>query len=235
MKREEIFNAIKGGLIISCQAQPNEPLHSSFIMGKMALASELAGATGIRADTVADIKEIRSNTNLPIIGIVKKDFEDSKVFITPTISEVRELANEGVEIIAMDATFNSRPNNESLGEIVKQIRIEYPEQLLMADCSSYEDAINAEKLGFDFIGTTLFGTADDGWTGKIIENDFALIKKLLNDLSTPLIVEGHINTPELAKQVQELKPHSMVIGSAITRPMWIAKTFINKIKEVNNE
>lgn len=232
MNTQEIKEKIKNGLIISCQAQPNEPLYSSFIMGKMALASDIAGASGIRASTVIDIREIRKNTDLPIIGIIKKDFDDSKVFITPTYSEVKELADEGVEIIALDATSDVRPNGETLEEIVKKTREEYPDQLLMADCATFEDAVNAEKIGFDFIGTTLFGTTDDGETGKIIENDFELLKKLIGELNTPLIAEGHINTPELAKRVQELGPFSMVIGSAITRPLWIAEKFIKKIKEV---
>ena len=60
MKNLDIFDRIRGGLIVSCQALENEPLHSSFIMSRMAVAAEISGAAGIRANTVADITEIRS-------------------------------------------------------------------------------------------------------------------------------------------------------------------------------
>lgn len=233
MNKQETLNKVKGGLIISCQAQPNEPLFSSFIMGKMALASTQAGAVGIRASTVIDIEEIRKNTDLPIIGIIKENYDDSKVFITPTLKEALELADANVEIIALDATDDPRPNGEKLEDIVKELKSKYPEIALMADCSKMEDVYNAEKIGFDIIGTTLFGTEEDG-SGEIFLNDSAILKEIINNVKIPLIVEGHIDTPELAAKVQKLGPWAMVIGSSITRPQWIAQRFIKKIKEVEN-
>ena len=101
--------ALKGKLIVSCQALPHEPLHSSFIMGRMALAAKEGGAFGIRANTREDIKEIQSQVDLPIIGIVKRDYEDSKIYITPTMKEIDELMEVKPEIIAMDATISARP------------------------------------------------------------------------------------------------------------------------------
>ena len=105
MTNQEILKAIKGQLIVSCQALPEEPLHSSFIMGRMALAAFQGGAKGIRANTVEDIQEIKKIVNLPIIGIIKKVYVDEpNVYITPTIKEVDALVKEGVDIIALDAT-----------------------------------------------------------------------------------------------------------------------------------
>ena len=46
-------------LIVSCQALPDEPLHSDFIMARMAVAAEEGGASGIRANSVVDIAAIR--------------------------------------------------------------------------------------------------------------------------------------------------------------------------------
>ena len=150
-------HSIHGGLIVSCQALPDEPLHSSFIMGKMAYAAAEGGAVGIRANTPEDITEIKQNVNLPIIGIIKRDYEGCPVYITPTMREIDELIPSAPDIIAIDATSRPRPNGLTLSDFVRQIREKYPDQLLMADCSTIEEAINADRLGFDFIGTTLVG------------------------------------------------------------------------------
>ena len=156
----EEISSIKGKLIVSCQALPDEPLHSSFIMGKMAKAAKQGGAKGIRANTSEDIKEIKNEVDLPVIGIVKKDYEDSKVYITPTMKEVDDLISSKAEIIAMDATKDLRPGGIGIDEFFKEVKKKYPNQLFMADCSTVDEAINADKLGFDFIGTTLVGYTD---------------------------------------------------------------------------
>ena len=140
-----ILDKINGGLIVSCQALPEEPLHSSFIMGRMAVAAEQGGAVGIRANTKEDIKEIKKYTDLPIIGIVKRNYKESNVYITATIKEVDELMEVGCEIIALDATDQKRPDGQTLGEFVKQIKQLYPEVLLMADASTYEEVLEAER------------------------------------------------------------------------------------------
>ena len=193
--KEKIKN-LKGKLIVSCQALPEEPLHSSFIMGRMALAAKVGGASGIRANTKEDIKEIQTQVELSIIGIVKRDYEDSEIYITPTMKEVDELMEVKPEIIAIDATKNLRPNGVTLDEFYAQIREKYPDQPLMADCSTYEEAIHADELGFDFIGTTLVGYTDQSKDMKIEQNDFELIKEIVKIVKHNVIAEGNINTPE---------------------------------------
>ena len=79
-----MLEKIKGGLVVSCQALPDEPLHSSFIMGRMALAAKQGGAVGIRAQSKEDIMEIKKTVDLPVIGIVKRNYPDSDIYITPT-------------------------------------------------------------------------------------------------------------------------------------------------------
>ena len=148
---------IHNNLIVSCQALEGEPLHSSFIMSKMALAAQMGGAKGIRANSVEDIHAIKKEVDLPIIGIIKKDYVGTDVYITPTMKEVDALVEEGVDIIAMDATIQSRLNDLSLDDFFKAVKEKYPHQLFMADCSTVEEAIHADELGFDFIGTTLVG------------------------------------------------------------------------------
>lgn len=217
-------------LIVSCQALPEEPLHSSFIMGRMALAAKEGGAAGIRANTKEDIAEIRKNVDLPIIGIVKRDYPDCKVYITPTMKEIDELMEVKPEIIAIDATKDLRPNGVALDEFYAQIREKYPNQLLMADCSTYEEAKHADELGFDFIGTTLVGYTEQSKDMKIEQNDFELIKKIVKNVKHNVIAEGNINTPEKVKRVMQLGVFSIVVGSAITRPQLITKTFVDVLK-----
>ena len=112
------------------------------------------------ANTKEDIKEIQSQVDLPVIGIVKRDYEGSKVYITPTMKEIDELMEVGPEIIAVDATSDLRPGNITIDQFFGQIKEKYPDQLLMADCSTIEEAIHADELGFDFIGTTMVGYTD---------------------------------------------------------------------------
>lgn len=225
------FDVIEGKLIVSCQALPDEPLHSPVIMGRMALAAKEGGASGIRANTREDIIEIKRVVDLPIIGIVKKNYEDSHVYITPTMAEVDELVSANVDIIALDATIELRPNNMSLEVFFKLVKEKYPHQKFMADCSTLEEAIEADRLGFDFIGTTLVGYTRYTEGTQIEANDFELIKKILSSVKTPVIAEGNISTPEKARRVLELGCYSVVVGSAITRPQWITKKFIDEMEK----
>lgn len=232
---EKYLEALKGHLIVSCQALPHEPLHSSFIMGRMALAAKEGGAKGIRANTKEDILEIKKNVDLPVIGIVKRDYDDSKVYITPTMKEIDELMEVKPEIIAVDATSDLRPNGVTIDEFYKEIRLKYPDQLLMADCSTVEEALHADELGFDFIGTTLVGYTKQSKGMKIEENDFEIIRTILEKSSHKVIAEGNINTPEKAKRVIELGCYSVVVGSIITRPQLITKSFTEAIDTIKKE
>lgn len=221
----EKVESLKGKLIVSCQALPHEPFHSSFIMGRMALAAKEGGAYGIRANTKEDIAEIQTQVDLPVIGIVKRDYEDSKVYITPTMKEINELMEVRPDIIALDATHSLRPGGRTLDEFYREIRKSYPEQLLMADCSTVEEALFADQLGFDFIGTTLVGYTDQSKSLKIESNDFEIIRQIVAKVKHRVIAEGNINTPEKARRVIELGAFSVVVGSIITRPQLITKSF----------
>lgn len=221
---------LKGKLIVSCQALPHEPLHSSFIMGRMALAAKEGGACGIRANTPEDIKEIQQNVDLPIIGIVKRDYEDSDIYITPTIKEVDELMEVKPEIIAMDATMAKRPGGLTLDEFFHQVKEKYPDQLWMADCSTVEEALHADELGFDFLGTTMVGYTPQSKHLKIEANDFEIIREIVSKAKHRVIAEGNINTPEKARRVIELGAFSVVVGSIITRPQLITKNFADALR-----
>lgn len=221
---------IKHQLIVSCQALEDEPLHSSFIMSKMALAAKQGGAGGIRANSVVDIKAIKQEVDLPIIGIIKKDYPGTDIYITTTMEEIDALVEVQVDIIAIDATDRLRLNNQTLADFFKEVKQKYPNQLFMADCSTVSEAIHADQLGFDFIGTTLVGYTNESKDLKIEADDFKIIKDILKAVKHPVIAEGNIDTPEKAKRVLELGCYSVVVGSIITRPQIITKRFVEKMK-----
>ncbi|WP_027088554.1 N-acetylmannosamine-6-phosphate 2-epimerase [Thomasclavelia saccharogumia] len=222
---------IKDSLIVSCQALENEPLHSSFIMSRMALAAKMGGAKGIRANSISDIHEIKKVVDLPIIGIIKKDYPGTSVYITPTMKEVDDLVKEGVDIIAMDATFSKRLNNESIDEFFEKVKNKYPQQMFMADCSTVAEAIHADAIGFDFIGTTLVGYTPQSKGDKIEANDFEIMREIIKEVKHPVIGEGNLNTPLKARRALELGCYSVVVGSIITRPQVITKSFVDEIEK----
>lgn len=223
-----MLEKLKGKLIVSCQALPDEPLYSSFIMGRLAIAAKQGGASGIRAQSVEDINEIMRVCDLPMIGIIKRTYEDSEVFITATKKEVEELLTTKCQIIALDATKRKRPNNESCEDLVKLIHKHG--RLAMADCSTYEECVVAQEIGFDIVSTTLCGYTS--YSKQLEGPNFELLKKCVDTLHVPVIAEGKINTPEdLQRVYDECGVYAAVVGGAITRPKQITERFVAALKK----
>ncbi len=221
------FEQVKGKLIVSCQALPDEPLHSSYIMGRMAYAAYVGGASGIRANTVADIKEIKTTVDLPIIGIIKHQYGDNNVYITPTMTEIDALVAEGVDVIAIDGTKRERPDGRTLENLMKEVRAKYPDQLFMADISCAEEAVECERLGFDIVGTTLVG-----YTEYTKGNDpLTELAKVVAAVKIPVIGEGNLDTPAKAKKALETGAYAVVVGGAITRPQQITRKFVTEMEK----
>lgn len=225
----------KHNFFVSCQALKGEPLYGGDTVLKLAIAAIEGGAQGIRTSQINNIKKVQQkNFNVPLIGIIKKDYKNSEVFITATLKELIKIMETGVEIIAIDATLRKRPK-ETLELMVAYFKKnKQKHQLLMADCSNELDVENAIKLNFDIISTTLRGYTKETKNSSNTENDFAFIKWCINKLKSTkikIIAEGGINTPEEAKKVLDLGADAVVIGSAITRPKFITEVFLKKIKE----
>lgn len=231
MEKIKLLESFKGKLIVSCQALPGEPLYieNGTIMPLMAKAAEKAGATGIRANGVLDIKEIKKIVNLPVIGLIKKQYNNFPQYITVTMAEIDALVEAKADIVALDCTLRERVDGRTINEFITAIKEKYPNIILMADISTFEEGINAEKAGVDLVGTTLSGYTP--YSTKIEGPDYQLVEKLVKILKIPVIAEGRIHEPKQAKKMLEIGAYAVVVGGAITRPLEITQRFI---KEINS-
>lgn len=229
MNKNKLLDQLKGGLVVSCQALAEEPLHDPYIMARMAFAAKEGGAVGIRANSNQDIMAIKKIVDLPVIGIVKRDYEDSDVYITATIKEVTEVVKAGAEVVAVDATDRVRPNGLTLEEFYNQIREEYPTILIMADISTFDEGLKAASLGFDLIATTLSGYTS--YTEGINLPNLNLVKLLTETINVPVMAEGGYWLPEQLQEAINSGAHGCIVGSAITRPMEITKRFVKSLEK----
>lgn len=209
------------GLIVSCQALADEPLHGAAMMARMAAAAEEGGAAGIRANGAADVRAIKQTVSLPVIGIVKRNYPDSVVYITPTLREIDELLEAGADIIAFDATRQSRPENYTLEQITAYLNAN--KAVSMADISILEEALYAESLGVSCVSTTLSGYTP--YSRQQEGPNLELLGMCAQRLKIPVIAEGRISKPSQVEEALDLGAHAVVVGSAITRPQLITRQF----------
>ncbi|MFB8375119.1 N-acetylmannosamine-6-phosphate 2-epimerase [Paenibacillus taichungensis] len=209
------------GLIVSCQALADEPLHGAAMMARMAAAAEEGGAAGIRANGAADVRAIKQTVSLPVIGIVKRNYPDSAVYITPTLREIDELLEAGADIIAFDATRQSRPKNHTLEQITAYLNANGV--VSMADISILEEALYAESLGVSCVSTTLSGYTP--YSRQQEGPNLELLGMSAQRLKIPVIAEGRISKPFQVEEALDLGAYAVVVGSAITRPQLITRQF----------
>ena len=230
MTKQELFQQIKGKVIVSCQAVPGEPLYveERSIMYLMARAAKRAGTPMIRTSSVRDVVAIKEETGLPVIGLIKVQYDGFESYITPTMKEVDALVEAGSDIIALDCTDQKRGDGKTAGEFIREIREKYPDAVLMADISTYEEGVNAWKSGVDLVGTTMSGYT--AHSVKLDGPDYELVRKLSATVDIPVIGEGRVHSPEQAVEILDAGAYAVVVGGAITRPLEIAQRFIKAVE-----
>ena len=228
MTAPEIAARIRGGLLVSCQALPGEPLFGADIMARLAVAADTGGAVGIRANSPADIAAIRAVTSLPLIGLSKVDVAGFDVYITPTLADAQAVAGAGADVVALDAT--SRPHPEgTAAAFIKRVQAETGKPVF-ADISTYDEALQAQDAGADFVSTTMSGYTSDSPQSEA--PDLNLVERLASVLTIPLIAEGRIATPEQARAALDAGAWAVVVGGAITRPQQITERFVRAVRRL---
>ncbi|MBP0012173.1 MAG: N-acetylmannosamine-6-phosphate 2-epimerase [Roseofilum sp. SID3] len=201
------------GLIVSCQAPVSSPLHDPSAIAAMAKAALNQGATAVRIDTPAHIRAVREQTDAPIIGLWKRQFPDSEVYITPQFSQAVELAQAGADWIAIDATNRPRPGNETLHTLIAQIHQQLNKPVF-ADVDTLESANVAFDAGADLLATTLYGYTPE--TRHLTPPGYDLLEQLVQNFSCPMVCEGGISSPEMAQKALDLGAIAVVVGTDIT-------------------
>jgi len=221
----DIIANLKRKVIVSSQAMPDEPFYNEIAMTALMHSVINGGASALRVAGSRDVK-IAKRFNVPVVGLTKPDKLPHNwkeiVYITPGIKEVNELIEAGADIIAFDGTARPRPDRCNLKEIINLIHSK--NRLAMADISTFEEGMNADGLGADIISTTLSGYTLES-ESDLATPDFDLLSKLVKSTKKPIFLEGRVWYPEEVKKAFDLGAHSVVIGSAITRPHLITKRF----------
>ncbi|PRR81504.1 N-acetylmannosamine-6-phosphate 2-epimerase [Clostridium vincentii] len=226
-RKRELIESLKDGLIVSCQVQKDDPIYTDDIVVKMAEAAKWAGAVGIRANSPEQIKAIKEKVDLPIIGLYKIWNDDTDVFITPTLESAKQVWEAGADIIALDCTSQITHEKTKAFELLQIVKKEIPEAIIFADVSNYDEAKRAVELGADIVAPTLYGYTEE--TKNIEEPNLREFARMCRDFKDDayVMMEGHLYTPEDAMKCIYLGAHSVVVGSAITRPHLTAKRFVD--------
>lgn len=218
---------LRGGLIVSCQARPDNPLHGPVFMAAMAQAAAQGGAVGLRMNGPEDIRAARAAVDLPIIGIYKHPYGNNPVVITPTFDEAKTVADAGAAILAIDATSRPRPDGASLASLIARIHAEL-RLPVMADVGDLPDGLAAAAAGADVVATTLSGYLDPA-VAPPDEPDLDLIEALAMRVRVPVIAEGRIKTPAQARAALDRGAFAVVVGTAITNPREVTRWYVQAL------
>jgi N-acylglucosamine-6-phosphate 2-epimerase len=223
----EVFQSLRGRLIVSCQAVAGDPLDDVDTLTRMASAVLRGGAGGLRAEGVACIAAFRRMTEAPLIGLIKRHDAGGDVYITPDFASARAVSEAGADVIALDCTRRRLREAEPWPELIGRIHEELGRPVC-ADIATIEDAVAAANAGADAVASTLYGYTSDTEGGRKVS--WRLVEELVARMTIPVIVEGHVTQPEEVRKALEMGANSVVVGSAITRPESITARFVRAIE-----
>lgn len=213
------LTAIRSGLVVSCQAQPGDPLRDPQIMARMAAAAVRAGAVAVRVNGIEDVRQARAAVPVPVIGLWKDG--EQGVYITPTAEHALAVARAGAHIVAVDGTGRARPDGRKLSATVEAVHAE-TDAIVLADVSTVDEGLAAVDAGADAVATTLSGyTGGDVPAGP----DLDLVAGLARTVTVPVLAEGRIHTPGQARDALDAGAWAVVVGSAITSPTWLTARY----------
>jgi putative N-acetylmannosamine-6-phosphate epimerase len=218
-----ILATLKGRLIVSCQADPGDPMDHTETIVRMAMSVISGGAAGLRAEGAKHISALRAISKVPIIGMVKERDKNGDVYITPTFDLAQAVSQAGADMIALDCTHRRLSEAEPWATLVTRIHSEL-ERPVLADIASLDDGIAAEAAGADAVATTLYGYTNETRGARTFS--WPLLEELVTRLKIPIIAEGHIHQPEDVRRALKAGAHSVLVGSAITRPATITARFV---------
>ncbi len=224
MALNSVLERLRGGLVASCQPVPGGPTDGEAFVVAFALAARDGGARGLRIEGVANVRAVAAACDLPVIGLVKRDLPGSDVRITPFLGDAVDLARAGATIVAFDAT--DRPRPTPVADLVAAIHA--GNALAMADVATLDEARAALAAGADIVGTTLAGYVGPGPVPEA--PDLGLVRAC-GKLGAPLLAEGRYNEPRLAAAAIRAGADAVVVGSAITRPEYVARWFADAIRQ----
>jgi N-acylglucosamine-6-phosphate 2-epimerase len=219
---------VRGRLIVSCQARAGHPFRDSAVIARLAQAAVLGGAAAIRCGGqggAEDVRAVRAAVAVPVIGLTKRGREG--VYITPTVADARAIAAAGAEVVAIDGTARPRPDGAALSESVQAIHA--AGGLAMADVATVPEGQYAAAAGADIVASTLSGYTPD--SPRADGPDLALVTGLraaLPDLA--IFAEGRYHTPEQAAAALTAGADAVVVGTAITDPVWITARFAGGLR-----
>ncbi len=215
-------------LVASVQASDGSPLEDPATLARMAKASASRGVLVLRAQGVENIRAIRAETGLPVIGLIKRRYSGSEVYITPTMREVEELLATDCEAVALDATARVRPKGAKLEDLIR--RIHGDGKLAMGDCDAMAAAEHARDCGADLIGTTLSGYTQDSPTPAGPDLDF--VRTASNRLGLPVLAEGRFSEPKDAQSALRCGAAGVVVGGALNDPVRQTERFVRSLSPV---
>jgi N-acylglucosamine-6-phosphate 2-epimerase len=213
--------AIRGGLVVSCQAAPGDPLRDPSVLARVAASVARAGAVAVRLNGVEDVRQAKGAVDVPVIGLWK-DGEDG-VYITPTLEHALAVAEAGADIVAIDGTDRPRPDRRDLAETVAALHARTG-ALVLADVSTVDEGVAAAEAGADAVASTLSGYTPG--SRPPIGPDLELVAELARKLTVPVLAEGRLHTPEQARAALDAGAWAVVVGTAITAPAWLTGRFI---------